>query len=784
MIFLSNPYIKNLRTNPNSIIGIRNEFFIANLLNTVDEDNYLLGETGYPDLIDRYHNNAYEIVQCDLAEDLDSQKILFALAKHHYRYEDAIQDELVKNVNLLNYEFNKGKDGTVIAYWPRITPRGSGYFLSFFEKNITNKLKKLNHGNYSKCKSVSLVISAICRYKEDSDIKVVVELYKKCSNEFNKSFDSLIIITTSKIYKYVEGNCQVVLIDDNLYSDTVKLTNSIIDKVIKKETLYSYNPEIAMEWDFVKNLKTPIDYGSKSAEKVWWLCSKGHSYDGVIHRRTIRGNGCPYCSGHRVWPGFNDLQTTHPKIAEQWHPTLNGDKNPTQYSKGSMEVVWWLCPKGHAYKKDINAKKESNDCPYCTHRETIPGETDLATTNPEIAQEWDYEKNYPLKPTDVFAKSDKKVWWRCPQGHSYRAGIHHRTTDKTGCPECAKENKVSFPEKMIYFYLSKQFKNIEENYNGGLPSNANIDIYLPDYKIGIEYDGAHWHKDPAKDLKKNANCKSLGICLIRIREKGCPILNSSSLDYYVESDDYLAVLKCLKDALYKIAEIKFDYSFDLAKDSPLIDKLIFNKTKENTIANYPHLLEEWDYEKNGNIDPRFISSGSDRKYFWKCSKGHSWKTSPLIRKRGSECPYCTNRLLLEGYNDLQHTHPGLENEWDYEKNDKKPNQVMKGSAEKVWWKCPHGHSYKIEIREKKEGYCPICEMNIIQEGVNDLTTMYPDVMEDWDYKKNIGINPRRLSPFSIKKVWWKCKHCGHEWEQRIYRRTKDRTICPRCKNKA
>lgn len=782
MVFLTDLYIKNLKSIPNFDTQIWNELFASNLLNRiVDRRSLLLGEgrEGYPDLTVVGNDEGFELVQCDLPVDLDLFKISRILFKHNYSYKESLPEIEKLNLDLRKYYFSV-TDNIVVSYGPTIMGRAPYYFLPFFQKNIMKKLHKLRFGFYKNCREVSLVINAMCRHKTDGDVQRIINLYKESCAREKTSFTNFFVITSSALYSCKGDGFEVTEINGETYRECIDSTLRTIDLVKRKETLFSFKPSIAIEWDFSKNAKTPLDYGGRSGEKCWWICPLGHSYDATIAHRTTRNHGCPYCSGHRVLRGFNDLQTTHPFIAKQWHPTLNGEKKPSSFSKGSMERIWWLCPNGHAYCTRILLKNEKNDCPYCNHKVVLQGQTDLASRYPEVAMEWDYTKNGSLKPTDVFPKSTKKVWWLCPQGHSYRASIGHRTTEKTGCPICNKEHKVSFAEKLMFFYLQKSIGEVLENYNGGLPRYSNIDIFLPAYKVGIEYDGAHWHKSAKRDNEKNENCKKLGIRLIRIREKGCPQLNSSSYDFYVEAGNYLMILEALRSALKEVCNCPFSFDFNLERDTPLIERLILNKTKENTIANNDRLLAEWDSEKNGGIDPKYISSGSDKKYFWKCDKGHTWAASPSNRRRGDGCPYCANRLLLKGYNDLATTNHKLLSEWDYEKNDKKPDEVMKGSAKKAWWICPKGHSYQIEIREKKENYCPVCQMNIIQEGVNDFVTMYPEIAKEWDYSKNEGINPHKLSPFSIKKVSWVCHKCGYVWEQRICRRTKEGKSCPRC----
>ena len=93
--------------------------------------------------------------------------------------------------------------------------------------------------------------------------------------------------------------------------------------VSRHATLSESFPEVAAEWHPSKNGdKLPQNFLPKSNKKVWWLCSRGHDWPAIISSRTA-GSKCPYCSGKKVSPGFNDLATLDPELAKQWHPTLN-----------------------------------------------------------------------------------------------------------------------------------------------------------------------------------------------------------------------------------------------------------------------------------------------------------------------------------------------------------------------------------------------------------------------------------------------------------------------------
>ena len=76
-----------------------------------------------------------------------------------------------------------------------------------------------------------------------------------------------------------------------------------------------------------------------------------------------------------------------------------------------------------------------SNCPYCSSKKILVGYNDLATINPDIANEWNYEKNGQLFPQMVTISSNKKVWWKCAKGHEWKTAVSHRTSG-TRCPYC------------------------------------------------------------------------------------------------------------------------------------------------------------------------------------------------------------------------------------------------------------------------------------------------------------------------------------------------------------
>ena len=204
--------------------------------------------------------------------------------------------------------------------------------------------------------------------------------------------------------------------------------------------LLSEYPELLREWHPTKNgeLK-PEKVTHASNKKVWWLCPKGHTYDVNTNSRTRKDKprGCPYCSGRRVSED-NNLLTLFPNIASEWHPSKNGNSRPEEFVGKSNKRVWWLCPKGHSYDSIISnrTRKITRGCPYCSGHK-VGDDNNLLFLFPDIAKEWHPIKNGEFKPDKVTHASHKKVWWLCPNGHSYDATIANRTSKKgSNCPHC------------------------------------------------------------------------------------------------------------------------------------------------------------------------------------------------------------------------------------------------------------------------------------------------------------------------------------------------------------
>ena len=210
------------------------------------------------------------------------------------------------------------------------------------------------------------------------------------------------------------------------------------------------------------------------------------------------------------------------------------------------------------------------------------------------------------------------------------------------------------------------------------------------------------------------------------------------------------------------------------------------------IDTYTDIAKEFDIIKNRDLDINTISAYSNKSVYWLCPLGHSYQM-PVYKRTGKDkcnCPYCSNKRLLIGYNDLKSKFPDLIIEWDYSKNDKRPEEFVYGSSVKVYWKCKDcGHSWQtaIKYRTFNSSKCPMCtnKENGVKKHLSSLekSGCITDelLIKEWDYNSNIG-NPSDYTKGSPSKVFWICSKCNYRYKSSISNRKNGRG-CPACANK-
>ena len=563
--------------------------------------------------------------------------------------------------------------------------------------------------------------------------------------------------------------------------------------------------DLLEEWDYSRNVEASpetIAYGSE--KKIWWKCPNGHSYDARVNNR-VHGKGCPYCSGHKTLEGYNDFKTWclsngRVDLLDEWDYQKN-EISPLNISPQNSVKVWWKCSLGHEWESTIGSRTSGKPtgCPYCSNppKRILVGFNDFETwcrTNGKdyLLKEWNYEKNIDFTPKEITYGCGKRVWWKCSKGHEWRVSPSNRVQG-TGCPVCSR-TQTSFPEQAIAYYLSKSFSVLQRYREKGFE----LDVYLEDYNIGIEYDGMFYHTkaNSKREKDKNSFYAERGLKLVRVKEsKNKCGIEDNTLYYVLGKSNYLddnfnRMLFLLLQYIEDITGVQTNKDIDIIRDELAVREQYASIIKNSSVAAvFPELVPEWDVEKNNGMTPDNFSANAHTKVWWKCSKGHSWQADISSRNRKLGCPYCAGQRTIAGENDLEswcnNNMPELLAEWDYNKNAIKPSEISKTSNKKVWWKCSKGHEWEAVIANRVHGTrCPYCFTG--RDAINRKLSLadwciengQENLLAEWNYAKNGSITPETVSKGSHSIVWWKCSK-GHEWKAEIKSRTYNHG-CPYC----
>ena len=231
---------------------------------------------------------------------------------------------------------------------------------------------------------------------------------------------------------------------------------SCAGKVLTDEnSLEALNPELLEQWHPSRNQDlSPSKLKPSSREKVWWVCkvNQTHEWEAVVYSR-VAGNGCPHCAnekkrGPRKVPSEKSLAWLEPLLASEWHPTRNGQLQPSQVSSKSGAKVWWQCNKypEHEWQAVICARSAGSGCPHCYRIKTsrpkhVSFERSLAYLSPEIAAQWHPILNCESNPENIAQQSNAKVWWQCKHEntHRWQRTVCDMVRGRSGCPHCRKE---------------------------------------------------------------------------------------------------------------------------------------------------------------------------------------------------------------------------------------------------------------------------------------------------------------------------------------------------------
>ena len=343
-----------------------------------------------------------------------------------------------------------------------------------------------------------------------------------------------------------------------------------------------------------------------------------------------------------------------------------------------------------------------------------------------IKQEWHPVLNKNLKPECLALSSKKKVWFVCKaKNHEWETSFCNRSRRGSGCPFCSNRRVC------LDNCLATKYPEIAKKWHPTLNKISPSEVIAGSSKRfwficdkGHEYE-AHLYKR-IKGKSRCPYCSSKKICPDNCLQSKFPEVakewhkklngNITPKDVFASSDSKY---------WFKCAKKGHEYKASLHNRSKGNGCSVCSKRNrlENSLAiKSPEVSKQWHKTLNGKLTPKDIGAFSRKKIWFICKFNHFWRTTPSLRMRGANCPYCDNKKpSIE--NCLQTKFPEVAKQWHPSKNGKlTPRNIVSGSNKKVWFCCENGHEWESRLYSRTSigSGCPYCSSFKSEEKVRKI----------------------------------------------------------------
>ena len=290
--------------------------------------------------------------------------------------------------------------------------------------------------------------------------------------------------------------------------------------------------------EFPKHVRERYDF-SNSAYKgaltpiTRIVCPKHGEFQQYAAQLRKDGSGCPKCGAEQRTQTRRMDPKEFLKRAAQIHGTTY-DFSKTKYVNMTTKVTV-TCPQhGDFCISPIKLVHEGKGCPECGKAKRgirltniNPGAAAGAVSIAKHAKlfvqkaravhgdKYDYSET-------VYTGAKKKVRVKCPKHGAFDQVAEKHIKRAHGCPRCGQK---SAPEEALAAFLSR-FTTVEQR-NRTLIAPKELDIYLPEHRIAVEFCGMYWHshgdkadekKNKLRHAEKHRLCAEQGIRLITLYE--------------------------------------------------------------------------------------------------------------------------------------------------------------------------------------------------------------------------------------------------------------------------
>lgn len=252
------------------------------------------------------------------------------------------------------------------------------------------------------------------------------------------------------------------------------------------------------DYTFIDEIR--YDYQSKikagqirSTEKIPFVCEKHGEYWQKLNKHQL-GQRCPKCAAEKRSLSYRKMEYDLADVRNDYQDKLrNGEIS------AHTKIPFICTTHGEYWQTIANHYNKHTGCPRY-------GDASCSEKR---------RKYSPILNTKDYGE------FTCEKHGVYLQSFDKHYNAHHGCPLCAQSGKVSGPEKALREFVESLGFPLEYNKRDVI-APLELDIYIPDKKVAIEYNGNYWHcelnKTPTYHLNKYKKCAEKNIRLIQVWE--------------------------------------------------------------------------------------------------------------------------------------------------------------------------------------------------------------------------------------------------------------------------
>ena len=218
--------------------------------------------------------------------------------------------------------------------------------------------------------------------------------------------------------------------------------------------------------------------------KVTIICPEHGEFEQAAYDH-MAGRGCAKCGAAKAVEARRHSPDKFIAAARRKHGS-RFDYSRVVYvnSTTPVEIV---CPEHGSFWQTAALHADGSGCPLCAPNTRVTKDEFIDRATKVHLGRYSYDGI-------TFVNMGTKVTVMCPDHGAFSTLPKDHVSKATGCPACASERTSSIEESEVADWLRAEGEVVQTNTREPL-EGLEIDIYLPERKVGIEYNGAYWHHE-------------------------------------------------------------------------------------------------------------------------------------------------------------------------------------------------------------------------------------------------------------------------------------------------